>query len=73
MANALPSLNNGPDIPGFRVCERRSAGDEGAAAIEYALVAALISLAAIVALEVVGISLSDVFGLVADSLLGVAS
>lgn len=42
--------------------------DSGATAIEYGLIAALVSVAAIVALGNMGTALSDMFGTVSDKL-----
>ena len=43
--------------------------DRGATAIEYALIAALISLACIIAFQSLGLNLADVFNTVADALM----
>ncbi|MGD1878548.1 MAG: Flp family type IVb pilin [Kiloniellaceae bacterium] len=42
--------------------------ESGATAIEYGLIAALVSVAAIAALQAVGNSLEDIFGVVSDEL-----
>ena len=47
--------------------------ESGATAIEYGLIAALVSVAAIVALGALGDSLVTIFGLVADELQDAAS
>ena len=44
--------------------------DEGATAIEYGLIAALISISAIIALQSMGNSLVDTFTTVTDTLTG---
>ncbi|HXV73807.1 MAG TPA: Flp family type IVb pilin [Sphingomonadales bacterium] len=49
-------------------CAHLISDTDGAAAIEYALVAVFISLAAIVALELAGVSLTNVFTSVAESI-----
>lgn len=46
----------------------REAGERGATAIEYALIAALIAVAAIGAMSLVGNGLQDTFGSVSDEL-----
>ena len=46
------------------------ADESGATAIEYGLIAALVSVAGIVALEAMGTSLSDMFGVVSSKLDG---
>ena len=46
--------------------------ESGAAAIEYGLVAALVSVAAIVALTALGVSLKTIFNIVAVELQGAA-
>ena len=43
-------------------------GEDGATAIEYGLIAALVSVAAIVALEAMGASLTTMFTTVSDEL-----
>ena len=47
--------------------------EEGATAIEYALIGALVSVAAIIAFQAVGSSLSNMFGFIADQLAQVFS
>ena len=47
--------------------------DSGATAIEYGLIAALVSVAAIVALQALGGSLSTIFGVVSSNLAAAAS
>lgn len=42
--------------------------DEGATAIEYGLIAALISLACIIAFQLLGLNLATVFMTIADAL-----
>ena len=42
--------------------------ERGATAIEYSLIAALISLACIIAFESLGLNLADVFQTIADAL-----
>lgn len=46
--------------------------ESGATAIEYGLIAALVSVAAIAALEAMGESLSGMFGGVSDTLSGIS-
>ena len=45
----------------------------GATAIEYALIAALISLACIIAFQSLGLNLADIFTTIADTLAGALS
>ncbi|HWA42185.1 MAG TPA: Flp family type IVb pilin [Hypericibacter adhaerens] len=47
--------------------------ESGATAIEYGLIAALVSVASILALQALGGSLSTIFGVVSDNLDNVAS
>jgi pilus assembly protein Flp/PilA len=47
--------------------------ESGATAIEYSLIAALVSVASILALQALGGSLSGIFGVVSNKLDGVAS
>jgi pilus assembly protein Flp/PilA len=47
--------------------------ESGATAIEYGLIAALVSVAAITALQAMGTSLKDIFGIVSDELNEAAS
>ena len=47
--------------------------ESGAAAIEYGLVAALVSVAAIIALTALGVSLKTIFNIVAVELQGAAA
>ena len=47
--------------------------ESGATAIEYGLIAALVSVAAIVALQALGGSLSSIFGVVSEQLSAAAS
>ena len=42
----------------------------GATAIEYGLIAALISLAAIIAFQTLGLNLADIFNTISDALSG---
>jgi pilus assembly protein Flp/PilA len=42
--------------------------DRGATAIEYSLIAALISMACIIAFESLGLNLADIFTTIADAL-----
>ena len=42
----------------------------GATAIEYALIAALIAIAAIIAFQTLGLNLVDIFNTIADALAG---
>lgn len=51
-----------------RILERFLANDDGAAAVEYALVAVLVAMAVVLALGGVGISLDQVFSNIAESL-----
>lgn len=44
--------------------------EQGATAIEYGLIAALISLACIIAFEMLGLNLAEVFTTIADALAG---
>ena len=44
--------------------------ESGATAIEYSLIAALISMACIIAFESLGLNLADVFQTIADALAG---
>lgn len=46
------------------------ANERGATAIEYGLIAALISLAAIIAFQALGLNLADVFTTIANTLQG---
>ncbi|MCF4167708.1 Flp family type IVb pilin [Zavarzinia compransoris] len=48
----------------------RESGERGATAIEYALIAALIAVAAIVAMQTVGTELTNTFTEVSDTLAG---
>jgi pilus assembly protein Flp/PilA len=52
----------------FRVVGRLVADESGATAIEYGLIAALISIAAVTVMSTVGTNLSSVFNTVAGSL-----
>jgi pilus assembly protein Flp/PilA len=52
----------------FKIIRKLRKNDEGATAIEYALIAALISVAAILAMQALGTSLSNMFGGVSTSL-----
>lgn len=52
----------------FKIIRKLRKNDEGATAIEYALIAALISVAAILAMQALGTSLSGMFGGIATSL-----
>jgi pilus assembly protein Flp/PilA len=47
--------------------------DSGATAIEYGLIAALVSVASILALQALGGSLSNIFGVVSSKLDNIAS
>jgi pilus assembly protein Flp/PilA len=53
---------------GERSCLLRSNNEDGATAIEYGLIAALIAVAAIAAFQLVGTNLSDTFHGVATQL-----
>jgi pilus assembly protein Flp/PilA len=44
--------------------------ERGATAIEYGLIAALISLACVIAFEALGLNLADVFTTISDTLAG---
>ena len=44
--------------------------EDGATAIEYGLIAALISLAAIIAFQRLGLNLANIFTLIADTMAG---
>ena len=44
--------------------------DEGATAIEYGLIAALIALAAIIAFETLGLNLVDIFTTITNAMAG---
>lgn len=44
--------------------------EDGATAIEYGLIAALISLAAIIAFQSLGLNLANIFTLIADTMAG---
>ncbi len=48
--------------------DRFLSDDAGAAAVEYGLIAALVSIAAIVALQTLGGTLADLFAMVSDTL-----
>ena len=48
--------------------DRFLSDDAGAAAVEYGLIAALVSIAAIVALQTLGGTLADLFTMVSDTL-----
>jgi pilus assembly protein Flp/PilA len=52
---------------------RRFRREEGVTAIEYALIGALVSVAAIIAFQAVGSSLSNMFQFIADKLAQVFS
>jgi len=44
--------------------------EDGATAIEYGLIAALISLACVIAFQMLGLNLADIFTTIADALAG---
>lgn len=46
------------------------ADEQGATAIEYGLIAALIALAAIIAFQTLGLNLADIFTRAADAMAG---
>jgi len=48
--------------------DRLHRDERGATAIEYSLIAALISLACIIAFEMLGLNLAEVFTTIADTL-----
>lgn len=52
----------------FNVIKTLLSDESGATAIEYGLIAALVSVAAIVALQALGGSLNNIFGTIADEL-----
>jgi pilus assembly protein Flp/PilA len=56
-----------------QICKNFLTEEEGATAIEYGLIAALVSVAAIAALEAMGTSLVDIFGVVDQELQDAAS
>ena len=57
----------------FRVLRRFTADESGATAIEYGLIAALVSVAAIGALTAMGASLASMFNTVSSALSGAPS
>jgi pilus assembly protein Flp/PilA len=52
----------------MRIFRRLLVSNRGATAIEYALIAALISLAAIIAFQMLGLSLVDVFSSITNAM-----
>jgi pilus assembly protein Flp/PilA len=54
----------------MRIFRRLLVSRRGATAIEYALIAALISLAAIIAFQMLGLSLVDVFSSITNAMTG---
>ncbi len=52
----------------FKLMRKLRKGEEGATAIEYGLIAALISVAAIIAMQALGTSLSNMFSAVSGKL-----
>lgn len=52
----------------FSLVKELLADESGATAIEYGLIAALVSVAAIAALTALGGSLNDIFGTISDEL-----
>ncbi|TDI63283.1 MAG: Flp family type IVb pilin [Alphaproteobacteria bacterium] len=52
----------------FKLMRKLRKGEEGATAIEYGLIAALISVAAIIAMQALGTSLSNMFTAVSGKL-----
>ena len=52
----------------FTTCARLLKNEDGATAIEYGLIAALIAVAAIAAFQLVGTNLSSIFNTVATKL-----
>ncbi|MCH7806308.1 MAG: Flp family type IVb pilin [Proteobacteria bacterium] len=54
----------------FKLLRKLRKDEKGATAIEYGLIAALISVAAIVAMQAIGTSLSSLFTSVSDDLSG---
>jgi pilus assembly protein Flp/PilA len=54
----------------MRIFRRLLVSRKGATAIEYGLIAALISLAAIIAFQMLGLSLINVFGSITNAMTG---
>lgn len=57
----------------FNTCKKFISDESGATAIEYGLIAALVSVAAIGALQLMGTSLTGIFTFVQTTLQGAAS
>ena len=59
-------LSNG----GTTMLAHLATNDEGATAIEYGLIAALISLVCVIAFQSLGLNLADIFTTISDALAG---
>jgi len=53
--------------------KRLLASEDGATAIEYGLIAALIAVAALIAFQTLGLNLVDIFNTISDTLAGANS
>ncbi len=74
LAAAKPGLNHrglaSPRIGGMRMLFRLLRDEDGATAIEYGLIAALISLAALIAFQSLGLNLATVFNTITNAMAG---
>ena len=68
MASSVAGCNRRTRMPAWSLLRRWQKDESGATAIEYGLLAALISIAALAAMKVVGTKLSTAFSTVGASL-----
>lgn len=65
-----PNISSRKKVPMFVYLKNFAEDESGATAIEYGLIAALVSIAAIAALRGMGQSLSNLFGMVSGEISG---